>query len=234
MQLSVASYGASHWERGANLDRAGIDLNDRVAVERDMQDALTLSSEQARVARLVALGDRWGTADMALYDDLGDPGNEPHLVRGPGYPDDPQLWHSAIDGVADHIPDEGWRMAELSYAEALYEQPLTLRYEGLERQRRYRLRYTWAGEAYRLPLTLTANGVALPAPETRDRNPQPVVLDIPPALTQGGALTLRWSRPPGMGGGGRGLQIAEVWLIPQPLTASPLNIIDPTASGVQP
>lgn len=217
MQLSVARYGASHWERGANLDRATIDLNDRVAVERDMTAALALATQKARIDRLVALGDRWGMARFVLYDDLGDPTNEPHLVRGPGYPDDPQQWRSAIDGVADHIANEGWRMAELSYAEALYDHPLTLRYDGLEPGRRYRLRYTWAGEDYALPLTLTANGTPLPAPQQRRANPQTVELDIPPALTGKGRLTLAWARPAGMGGGGRGQQIAEVWLIPLPL-----------------
>ncbi|RJG56209.1 hypothetical protein D0Z70_06030 [Sphingobium terrigena] len=217
MQLSVARHGASHWRRGANLDRAMIDLNDRVAVERDMTAALALATRAEQVKALVAIGDRWGMADLALYDDLGDPGNEPHLVRGPGYPDDPQLWRSAIDGVAGHSPDEGWRMAELSYAEALYEQPLMLHYEGLEKNRAYRLRYTWAGEDYVLPLTLTANGVQLPAPPVRSANPQRVELAIPQALTAGGTLDLSWTRPPGIGGGGRGRQIAEVWLIPQPL-----------------
>lgn len=217
MQLSVARHGASHWERGANLDRAMIDLDDRVAVERDMAAALALPTERARVERLAEIGDPWGMAQLALYDDLGNPGNEPHLVRGPGYPDDPQLWRSAIDGVADHIPDEGWRMAELSYAEALYDQPLTLRYTRLERGRRYRLRYTRGGEGYAVPLALTANGIRLPVPETRTVNPQRTELDLPPPLTRAGELTLRFTRPPGLGGGGRGLQIAEVWLIPLPL-----------------
>lgn len=219
MQLSVERHGASNWRRGANFDRAMIDLNDRVAVERDMSAALALPTEAERIAALHALGDRWGMADFALYDDLGDPANEPHLVRGPGYPSDPQLWRTAIDGVAEHIPNEGWRMAELSYAEALFEQPLTLHYEGLEKNRAYRLRYTWAGEDYSLPLTLTANGTALPAPPSRTSNPQRVELPVPQPLTANGTLDLVWSRPPGMGGGGRGRQIAEVWLIPEALTS---------------
>ncbi len=217
MQLSVERHGASNWRRGANLDRAMIDLNDRVAVEREMTAALALPTEAERVKALLAIGDRWGMTDFALYDDLGDPTNEPHLVRGPGYPTDPQLWRSAIDGVADAIPDDGWRMAEISYAEALYEQPLTLHYEGLEQNRAYRLRYTWAGESYTLPLTLTANGTSLPAPATRTSNPQRVELAIPQRLTADGTLDLVWSRPPAMGGSGRGRQIAEVWLIPEDL-----------------
>lgn len=227
MQLSVARHGASHWERGANLDRAMIDLNDRAAVERDMAAALALPTKQARIDRLAAIGDPWAMAQLALYDDLGDPGNEPHLLRGPGYPDDPQLWRSAIDGVADHIPDEDWRMAELSYAEALYDQPLTLRYTGLERGRRYRLRYTRAGEGYTVPLALTANSVRLPVPETRTANPQRTELDLPPSLTRDGELTLCFTRPSGLGGGGRGLQIAEIWLISLPLET-------PASSGANP
>lgn len=223
MQLSVERHGASNWRRGANFDRAMIGLNDRVAVERDMSAALALPTESERIAALYALGDRWGMADFALYDDLGDPTNEPHLVRGPGYPADPQLWQTAIDGVAEHTPNEGWRMAELSYAEALFEQPLTLHYEGLEQNRAYRLRYTWAGEDYSLPLTLTANGTALPAPPTRTTNPQRVELPIPQSLTASGTLNLVWSRPPGMGGSGRGRQIAEVWLIPESPTSPELQ-----------
>nr|WP_245405730.1 hypothetical protein [Sphingobium sp. Sx8-8] len=218
MQLSL-DRGASDWRRGANFDRALIDLNDRVAVERDMGAALALPAEAERIAALSALGDRWGMADFALYDDLGDPAGEPHLVRGPGYPADPQLWRTAIDGVAEHRLDEGWRMAELSYAEALFEQPLTLHYEGLEKHRSYRLRYSWAGEDYSLPLTLSANGTPLPAPAARTSNPQRVELAIPQPLTAGGMLDLVWSRPPGMGGSGRGRQIAEVWLIPEPTTS---------------
>ncbi|WP_375194439.1 hypothetical protein [Sphingobium sp.] len=218
MQLSVERHGASDWRRGANFDRAMIDLNDRFAVERDMNAALSFPTEAERIAALYALGDRWGMADFALYDDLGDPDNEPHLVRGPGYPGDPQLWRTAIDGVAEYTPNEGWRMAELSYAEALFEHPLTLHYEGLEKNRAYRLRYSRAGEDYSLPLTLTANGTPLPAPSMRATNPQRVELLLAPSLTAGGTLDLVWSRPQGVGGSGRGRQIAEVWLIPEPLT----------------
>lgn len=214
MQLSVARYGASNWERGANLDRADIDLNDRQAVEADLTAAMA-QPEPERSAAILAIGDRWGMGQLALYDDLGDPDAEPHLVRGPGYPADPQGFASAIDGVADAVPGAKWRMAQLSYAEALFEHPLTLRYAGLERDRRYRLRYSWAGEDYALPLRLMANGKELIPFMPRKTNPQLVDIDLPLDATADGELTLEWHRPPGIGGGGRGRQIAEVWLIPQ-------------------
>ena len=35
---------------------------------------------------------------------------------------------------------------------------------------------------------------------------------VPPAATADGELTLRWHKDPGLGGAGRGLEVAEVWL----------------------
>lgn len=218
MQLSVTRHGASHWRRGANLDRASVALDDRVAVSRAIAAAMTLPDENARTRALAAIGDPWGMSALVMYDDLGDPGNEPHLVRGPGSLADPQAWASAVDGINEHSPDEDWRLAEVTYAEALFEHPLTLRYTGLEASRSFRLRYARGGEDYALPLTLTANGVPLPVPPVRTENPQIVDVVIPRALTASGRLDLVWQRPPGIGGGGRGRQIAEVWLIPEPFT----------------
>jgi hypothetical protein len=41
-----------------------------------------------------------------------------------------------------------------------------------------------------------------------------VELDVPQRLTAGGKLTLEWTRPAGLGGSGRGHQVAQVWLSP--------------------
>ena len=42
---------------------------------------------------------------------------------------------------------------------------------------------------------------------------KPLEFDIPAEATRDGALTLEWTRPPGLGGNGRGCQVSEVWLI---------------------
>jgi hypothetical protein len=42
---------------------------------------------------------------------------------------------------------------------------------------------------------------------------RPLEFDIPREATQSGKLHLRWTKDPGLGGAGRGLQVAEVWLI---------------------
>jgi hypothetical protein len=219
LQLSVQRYGASAIERGANLDRVDASLNDRVWLTRQFAEVRALTDEAERQARLAQIADAPMGGRGALYDDLGDPGREPHLVRGAGFDRDPQLLESAIDGVADKIPDDGWRGAWTTYAETLYDRPVTLVYRDLDPGRTWRLRATYAGEDYQLPMRLTANGVEMHPPLPRATNPMTVDLAIPSEATRTGHLQLDWTRPPGVGGGGRGHQVAEVWLIPDPVSS---------------
>jgi hypothetical protein len=158
LQLSVKRYGASSIERGANLDRAYVDLNDRVALEQGMADALHLPGEQARIAALHVLADPQRKADHALYDDLGNPQAEPHLIRATDKNATPDLRDTAIDGIADRTPEDGWPLADITYAETLYDRPIRLHYSGLDRHKRYRLIARYAGEDYQLPMRLVANG----------------------------------------------------------------------------
>ncbi|WP_241127777.1 hypothetical protein [Novosphingobium terrae] len=219
LQLSVRLYGASNIERGANLDRAGVDLNDRVAIEKEMAQALQRPDEPARIAALHALADPQRKADHALYDDLGNPQAEPHLVRAKDTQAAPDLRDTAIDGIADRTPEDGWRMADITYAETLYDRPIRLHYTGLNPRRRYRLIARYAGEDYQLPMRLVANGtLELHGALNRTQNPMTVSIDIPPAATSHGVLDLAWTRPAGLGGSGRGHQIAQSWLIPLPLS----------------
>ncbi|MEA1673154.1 hypothetical protein [Nitrospirillum sp. BR 11163] len=217
LQLSVARYGASGIERGANLDRVDTGLNDRVWLTRRFAEIAELPDETARQARLAEIITWRQPVPGSLYDDLGDPGHEPHLVRGKAYSQDPELYDSAIDGIADRTPDDGWRLSWVTYAETLYERPIHLRYRHLDPARRYTLRVTYAGEDYALPMRLTANGtIEIHAALPRPANPATLEFDIPPAAIRDGRLDLEWTRPPGLGGSGRGHQVAEAWLIPRP------------------
>ncbi|WP_049973943.1 hypothetical protein [Azospirillum sp. B4] len=217
LQLSVPRYGASGIERGANLDRVDTSLNDRVWLTRQFAEIAQLPDEAARQARLADIATWSHPAAGVLYDDLGDPGHEPHLVRGEGEARDPELYDSAIDGIADRTPDDGWRLSWITYAETLYERPIHLRYRHLDPTRQYTLRVTYAGEDYALPMRLTANGgVEIHPALPRPANPATLEFDIPRTATRDGRLDLEWTRPAGLGGSGRGHQVAEAWLIPRP------------------
>ena len=222
LQLSVKLYHAENWERGANLDRVDTSLIDAPWLEKSMAAALQQPTEPARIAALDTLTHWQHPTPYTLYDDLGDPTNEPHLVRGRGWSTDPELYATAIDGIADRTLDDGWRLSQLTYAETLYETPLQLRCTRLDPHAHYTVRITYAGEDYALPLTLTANhNIEIHAARLRHANPETVEFPIPAAATSTGNLTLTWLGPSGSGGSGRGRQVAEVWLIPQ-LTAHTL------------
>jgi hypothetical protein len=224
LQLSVKLYGASNWERGANLDRVDTPLNDRVWMQGAMDKALGQTAESGRLGALKAIVDWRHPVAGAVYDDLGDPAAEPHLVRGQEWTQDPEMYGAAIDGIADRTLADGWRLSWLSYAEALYEQPLEMLYTGLDATVEYRLRVTYAGEDYTLPLSLTAgDGVEIYPARLRRSNPEVVEFAVPHGAIVNGSLRLRWLRPARGGGGGRGRQIAEVWLLPGSPPSWPKN-----------
>ncbi|MEH3158686.1 MAG: hypothetical protein PGN08_06920, partial [Sphingomonas taxi] len=66
------------------------------------------AGSRPRGARHWPIPDRSRAAEGALYDDLGRPDAEPHLVRGQGSATDPQFFATAVDGIADVTPEDGW------------------------------------------------------------------------------------------------------------------------------
>jgi hypothetical protein len=214
IQLSVKKYGASAVGRGAALDTVDVSLNDHVWLDHEFARIRSLASEPVRLQAIAAIVNWADPGPGGFYDDLGNPSAEPHLVRGPGYPSDPAFLHTALDSFADRTPEHGWRFSAITHALTLYDSPLELHYTGLSRSARYRLRIDYAGESYSQPVALTANGgIMIHGPRRRSSNPEIDDFEVPAAATRSGTLNLRWTQPSGLGGGGRGLQVAEVWLI---------------------
>lgn len=217
LQLSVKLYGASNWERGANLDRVDTPLTETTWLTLAMDEALKLPSEEARRRALYAITHWSNPTPGALYDDLGDPTSQPHLVHRAPWQNDPAMYGTAINGISDRTLAIPWRLSWLDYAETLYETPLELHYDHLDPRRTYRVRITYAGEDYALPLRLTANGSIEIHPERkRTTTPETIEFPVSQEATATGHLDLRWTGPEGSGGSGRGRQVAEVWLLPQP------------------
>jgi hypothetical protein len=210
MQLSVERYGAIAAERGANLDTIDTPLNNRVWLEGQFQAVRGLPTEIERLRALDALVNRTDPGPGGFYDDLGDPGRQPHLVPGDGFAADPALARSAFVGFALR-PD--WPTAWRHYAQSFYDGPLRMRYEGLDPHGRYRLRFTYSGDSPRARMRLEAEGTEVHGWLTKPNPVAPVEYPVPPAAVADGRLELTWTQEPGRGGNGRGCQVAEVWLI---------------------
>jgi hypothetical protein len=211
MQLSVERYKAIDVGRGASLDTVDMPLNNRAWLFAQFADIRRQSSETDRLARLDGIVNWTNPGPGGFYDDLGNVSAQPHLVRGPGFERDPQFWVSSLANF-NVIP--GGRTSWWDFAEGLHETPLEMHYTGLDPAAEYRLRVVYPSDTAAREVRLVAGDNIEIHPYMR--KPVPVVpleFDIPRQATARGELRLRWSRRPGLGGNGRGAQVAEVWLM---------------------
>jgi hypothetical protein len=210
MQLSVERYKAISVGRGANLDTIDVPLNNRLWLKRQFAE-LRGQSEFDRLKGIDAILHWTDPGPGGFYDDLGNLTRQPHLVRGPGFEEDPMFLRSSLVGFA-YSP--GWRMSWCQHAESLYDAPLTLQYGDLDRQAAYKVRVVYAGDNFRTRIRLVANDATEVHAWLRKPSPvRPLEFDLLPEATHSGKLSLTWTQEPGRGGSGRGCQVAEVWLI---------------------
>jgi hypothetical protein len=215
MQLAVDRYGGEAVVRGANLETLKTPVTDVAWLRRQIAEIRKLSSENEQVKAISRLLSRTDPGPGGFYDQLGNPGNRPHLVLGLGSVKDPEFRSSALTGFS--YPDVfGAKipMAWKSWAESLFDAPLKMHYGELDPAARYRIRVVYSGDMPRVKIKLVANGKFEVHPlMLRPWPPKPLEFDIPEEATTGGQLDLAWTREPGLGGNGRGAQVSEVWLI---------------------
>jgi hypothetical protein len=211
MQLSVARYKAISVDRGANLDTLDVPLNSRAWLKQQFADIRRMTGEKEQLNALDQIVNWTDPGPGGFYDDLGNPSQQPHLVRGLGYQKDPAFLESSLVGFAGRA---AWRSSWWTHAESLVDAPLRMHYQGLDPNAAYKIRVVYAGDSPSVKLRLVANGDFEIHPLLQKPAPvRPLEFDIPRNATGKGELDLSWSREPGLGGNGRGVQVAEVWLI---------------------
>jgi hypothetical protein len=212
-QLSVERYRAIGVERGATLDSFETPLNNDGWLRARFAEISALDKEDDRLAAITRIV-RWtDPGPGGYYDDLGNPTQEPHLVRGLPFAEDPGRLKSTMTGFS-YRPE--WRLSWVTQAESLWDTPLQMHYSGLDPAAQYRARIVYAGDVLgtNTPIRLMANDRYEIHPPAKKSNPvKPVEFDVPFEATHGGDLTLTFTGPAGTGGGGHGNQIAEVWLM---------------------
>ncbi len=212
MQLSVPRYRAIGLRRGANLDAIDFGLNDRAWLKNRFAEVRAATAESDRLQEIGAILNWTDPGPGGFYDDLGNVALQPHLVTGEGFEKDPEFRKTALVGFGNRYPDQGWRMSWYTDAGSMFDAPLQMRYTGLDAQARYKVRVVYAGDS-RAQVRMTANGAEIHGYRDKPNPVAPLEFNLPPEATRGGTLTLEWTRTPGLGGAGRGCQVAEVWLI---------------------
>jgi hypothetical protein len=215
MQLAVDRYRGEAISRGANLETLETPVTDVGWMRAQIAGIRKLPAPNDQVSAIKELLARTDPGPGGFYDQLGSPGNRPHLILGPGSTEDPEFRHSALTGFS--YPDvlgASIPIAWKSWAESLFDAPLKMQYGELDTAAQYRIRVVYSGDSRRIRIRLVANEKFEIHPlMARPWPPKPLEFDIPPEATSNGKLELAWTREQGLGGNGRGAQVSEVWLI---------------------
>jgi hypothetical protein len=216
MQLSVPLYKAISVGRGANLDLIDVPLNDQPWLRHEFAAIRTLPDEKERLARIRDIL-RWTDPGAGgFYDDLGNPNLQPHLVAGSAYADDPAFLRSPLNALHTRPDSSSWRKSWLTVAESRDDSPLRMRYTGLDRASRYKIRIVYGGEDSPFEFRLIADTqLEVHGWRRKDKPVKPVEFDVPVQATSDATLDLEFQRRPGIGGAGRAVQVSEVWLLRQ-------------------
>ncbi|MDP4284950.1 MAG: hypothetical protein Q8891_11030 [Bacteroidota bacterium] len=213
MQLSVPRYKAIAVRRGANLDLIDFPLNNAPWLLKRFSEIMALTNEKDRLREINNILNWSNPGAGGFYDDLGKQGTEPHLVQGSVYTEDPAFQRAPLSGMVvqrNYIA----RISSYTYAETLHDYPLEMFYPDLDKNIHYRLKVIYGPESKTDIRLIANNKFEIQSMQPKNMNFQPLEYDIPEEATKTGELRLRWNRPPGRGGSGRGVQIAEVWLMP--------------------
>jgi hypothetical protein len=216
MQLDVERYQGEAVERATNLDTLDAPVTDLMWMRRQILDIRKLTDPMAQIEAIRAMLTRTDPGPGGFYDQLGNVAARPHLVAGPGSFADPDFRSSPLIGF--NYPDiagDRMPMAWKSWAESISDAPLTMQYKDLDRKVQYRVRVVYSGDAPKKKIRLVANdNIEVHPYIERVWPPAPQEFTIPAEATAAGELKLVWTREPGLGGNGRGCQVAEVFLIP--------------------
>jgi hypothetical protein len=219
LQLSVKKYHALAWNRGAFLDTLDLPVSDAPWLATQLRQIRQVPDEDERQRRIAALLGREQAGPCGCYESFGRQGRKGRAVgmmgkdHDPGNLASPFIAHAV--GLRHLSPAEqdqvgGIPLHWLSDIHTLYDTPLTLTYDGLDRRAHYRLRVTYL--SYFLAtgaIRLVANQRYLIHAGVRVKHRVLTrEFDLPRRATASGRLTLTWTTTPGT----MGVHLAELWL----------------------
>ncbi len=213
MQLNSTTYQGQPG-RGTTLDTVEAPLNNRGWLKVQFERIRKITNESERLKELQRVVEWENPGPGGFYDDLGNPSRQPHLSRTLSYAEDPGGLRGPFTGFTTPERTPEWRISWVNDAQTSYDTPLYLRYTNLDPSAKYKVRVVYTGRAVQnFPIRLVANETIEVSSSHQKQIGVPLEFDIPAEATAQGELELKWAGTQGRGGNGRGLQLAEVWLI---------------------
>ncbi len=210
-------YFTRNAERGALLDKLDLPLNDRPWLEDQFDRILSLKTEEVRLEQIEMLVNWDDPGSGGFYDDLGDPERQSHVDMLSTYEENPSRLHRVTEGHYRWMNNETlqvdnrYRFSWLHHCQIFPGAPLIMRYDGLDQDAEYKVKVVEFGR-FGSTLDLVADGeYRIHGPMKIEYPIWPIEYEIPKAATADGKLELEWGLVEG-----RGIQVAEVWLIKKP------------------
>ena len=157
MQLSMELYQAEGVERAGNLDTLDAPVTNGPWLAKQLREIGLRPTAMEQIKAIDALLSWTNPGPGGFYDDLGDIARPSRLVRGPGSVEDPEFRKSAMIGHRFPMPAD-MPLAWKRWAEALYEAPLKMHYDSLDRDARYRVRVIYAGDSPKVKIRMECEG----------------------------------------------------------------------------
>jgi hypothetical protein len=214
-QLAVERFQGEAVDRGAPLDTIDHPVTDGPYFLKQLHKMSSIEDQEEKIEAIRSLLNRTNPGPGGFYDELGNVTNRPHLVIENAEGDfdfrrSPHVGTSYPDHFGANAP-----MAWKHWAESLYEAPLKIHYTGLDSTVDYSLQVIISGDSRGVKTRLVANdSIEIYPLQMRPWPPAPQSFNLPRATTSSGELRLTWTREAGLGGNGRGCQVAEVMLKP--------------------
>jgi len=188
------------------LDNMYHALNDRQWLDSQFDEILDMDSESDRLAAIDSIIDWENPGPGGFYDNLGVVGMQPHLVRARRWEDDPGFDYSPIE-FNMHKPNSNLRHSMLVSAVTRYDNPLVMRYKGLDPDARYSVHVIYNGPWNSEMKCETDDGFLIHGPfgNTGSKRAE---FDVPAASTRDGDLELQWRVTTVT----RGPSVTEIWL----------------------
>ena len=207
-QTSMQRFQASGAERGCVMDFVDRPLNDRWWLEVELAKVRELESEEEKLARLEVIRTWKEPGVGSFYDDVGNVGQSPRVIRGEDTNTDPE-------GRRHENPGHSWiedgrskrRLAWLHHMRW----PVGMMYDGLDAEASYVVRLTGQGES-----PLRGDGVLLEATKRAKKIGEFQEFAVPAEMTADGKLRLTWDVvDESQVHWSQHSHVAEVWLLKQ-------------------
>ncbi|MBD3419775.1 MAG: hypothetical protein GF398_06640 [Chitinivibrionales bacterium] len=234
MQMCVVKY-QGQCGRSNSLDDIDFPFNSRLWLLQQFKQIASIDSESQRQKELLVLADWTNPGPGGFYDDLGNPLQQPHLVKGASTDTDPMGRETVVNEIYDkfmqmgnyatmydpvpevmskytdynlaHVKPISW----MTNTSTFDDYQVKLHYDELDTNVTYRLQVVYATGnlcAY-TGEGMQIHGANIPTYEK-------LQFDIPAEATRSGRLTIIWKQPGNSFGPARGNCICEVWLKPVP------------------